>query len=177
LELRPVAFLLEPDQSVIGPTGAFGNVKIEHRTADLHVVVRRRTIQICVPMLSPHTVGEKTAGAPAGFGLAYGLPLDENESGAVLPVDAHFRRRQIGVDGNWGSTCDHGHRGAGLIIALITASEIFAAFSAFRPSTLVSNFRPSAPLTLRIFAITTVVGKAQAHHSHHPGLRNRARSR
>src|SRR6516225_1572616 len=155
LEFPPAAFLLEPDQGVISRTAAFGNVKIEYRLPLLHVVVRRRSIQIRIPMLSPHAVGEKTAGPPARLRLAYRLPLDENESGAILPVDAHFRGRQIGVDRDRGTSWQYRHRGAGLIITLITASETFAAFSAFRLSTLVSNFRPSAPLTLRIFAIMT----------------------
>jgi hypothetical protein len=37
---------------------------------------------------------------------------------------------------------------------MMTASETFAAFKAFNPSTDVSNFNPS-PDTLRIFAMIT----------------------
>jgi hypothetical protein len=44
--------------------------------------------------------------------------------------------------------------GVGFTITLITASETFAAFKVFNPSTDVSNFNPS-PDTLRIFAMIT----------------------
>src|SRR5689334_20726273 len=47
--------------------------------------------------------------------------------------------------------------GAGLIITLITESEIFAALSAFKPTVLVSKLTESGPaaLRVRILAMTT----------------------
>ena len=110
-----VALFIENDQNVVGGVGAIGNVDVKSWAAFLHNIFGDWAFDGGVPMLIPEAVGEKAAGLTAGLSIGKGLSLQQCEFCAILPVDANFRRRQIGIDGHRaraGNNC--GRRRAGI---------------------------------------------------------------
>ena len=107
LKLSSVAFLLQFDQSVIGSARAIGDVEVKNRTAILHMILRRGALKNCVPMLAANTVCRKTRSASASFGATNRRAFDENKRRPVLPIDAHFGRREIGINRHGSDRCNN----------------------------------------------------------------------
>ncbi len=61
-------------------------------------------------MLAANAVGGEAGGASAGFGARDGGTFDEDEGGAVFPIDADFWWRKVRVEGHGGRCGDNGRR-------------------------------------------------------------------
>jgi len=117
LKFAAVAFFLESYQRVVGGARAIRNIQVKNRAAILHMIFRGGAFENCVPVLAANAVGGEAGGASAGFGARDGGALDEDEGGAVFPIDADLGRWKIRVecDGSgggdygrrWGSGIDH----------------------------------------------------------------------
>jgi hypothetical protein len=110
LKFPVIAFLFHAQQHVVRGGVAVGHIKVENGPAVLHKIRRSGALHHGVPVLGTDSVGEDACRASAHLLLRKRPALNKRKCRTIFPVNAHFRRRQVGIHRQRRAGNDNGGR-------------------------------------------------------------------